>query len=271
MSKSDTSNLAPADLAAAEGQISRLSIKVPPFWKHNPALWFVQVEAQFSLGHVSQDVTKFNHVIAAIETDVLAQISDLVLNPPESDRYNALKTRLIQQFADSEEKRIRQLLIGLDLGDKRPSQLLREMHELAAEAVNDDFLKSLWLQRLPIHVQQILAASRESLPQLVLLADKICEVTDTSVSTLSQHDVISRLEAKVDKLSTDLARLHTQIRSRSSSRHRSKQNVPRYFKKYQPALKGVCFYHSKFGAQARKCKEPCSFNSENQAGRHSKD
>jgi hypothetical protein len=38
----------------------------------------------------------------------------------------------------------------LELGDKKPSQLLREMRMLAGTQVKDDFLKTIFIQRLPV-------------------------------------------------------------------------------------------------------------------------
>ncbi|GFT42261.1 hypothetical protein NPIL_145301 [Nephila pilipes] len=47
------------------------------------------------------------------------------------------------------------------------------MKELAGTALNDDFLKILWLQRLPAEIQTFLS---EKLENLAKLADKIAEV-----------------------------------------------------------------------------------------------
>jgi len=41
-------------------QVNRISIKVPPFWKVDPKLWFIQLEAQFELAHITVDQTKYN-------------------------------------------------------------------------------------------------------------------------------------------------------------------------------------------------------------------
>lgn len=37
-------------VATTSAQVNRVSVKLPPFWKDKPSLWFVQAEAQFSLG-----------------------------------------------------------------------------------------------------------------------------------------------------------------------------------------------------------------------------
>ncbi|GFT73623.1 hypothetical protein TNCV_3096481 [Trichonephila clavipes] len=57
----------------------------------------------------------------------LSYVSDIVLSPPNSDKYHTLSQRLITQFSDSETQKIKKLLTDLQLGDEKPSHLLRKM------------------------------------------------------------------------------------------------------------------------------------------------
>ncbi|GBM46297.1 hypothetical protein AVEN_87993-1 [Araneus ventricosus] len=159
--------------------VARVSFKAPPFWKQNPKLYFAQIESQFAIAGITKDETKYHHVVAAIETDVIAQVSDIISNPSEELKYEALKKRMIEQFADSETHWLKLLLQELQLGDDRPTQLLCKMRDLSSK-VPEDLLKNLWLQRLPTAVQQILAVSTGDLDALAKMADKVLEVTDSS-------------------------------------------------------------------------------------------
>ncbi|GFT76951.1 uncharacterized protein TNCV_1098711 [Trichonephila clavipes] len=107
-------------------------------------------------------------------------VSDIVLNPPKSDKYHTLSQRLITQFSDSETQKIKKLLTDLQLGDEKPSHLLRKMKELSNGQLQDDFLQSLCLQRMPPHIQTVLSASSESLDKLAIIADKVSEVVGAS-------------------------------------------------------------------------------------------
>ena len=253
--------------------ISGVSVVPPPFWKPEPALWFAQVEAQFEIAGITTDSTKFNHVISAIESDVLASVSDLILQPNDGDKYATLKQRLIDLHSESQESKIRTLLQGIELGDQRPSQLLSRMRALAGEAVGDALLKSLWLSQLPPTTQSILAALNEDLSKLAVVADKIADLpvhnihvatTQASSNSQTQH-----LEKKIEQLMLQLNDLSTAVyrqgRTRSNSRNRFRQRSPsrRRFRQYQEPSNGLCFYHTNFGDKARKCESPCSFNQGN--------
>ena len=97
-------------------EVSRVSVKVPPFWKVNPALWFAHLEAQFANSYVTVDETKFNLIVASVESEILGTVHDIILSPPDQDKYETLKKRLIEFYAESESSKIRTLLQGLELG-----------------------------------------------------------------------------------------------------------------------------------------------------------
>ncbi|UYV61937.1 hypothetical protein LAZ67_1007106 [Cordylochernes scorpioides] len=86
------------------------------------------------------------------------------------------KERLLRTFKDGESKRIRKLLSGIELGDLKPSQLLQKLRSLATEDLSVKFIKTLWLEKLPQAIQQILIISEEELDKLAVMADRIAEL-----------------------------------------------------------------------------------------------
>lgn len=68
---------------------------------------------------------------------------------------------------------MRTLLEATELGDKAPSVLLREMRTLAGTNVTDNMLRTLWLQRLPTRIQELLTVLDDmNLDKLAACADK---------------------------------------------------------------------------------------------------
>lgn len=253
-----------------ETVVARVSIKVPPFWKPDPRIWFIQLEAQFRNSKITQDQTKYDIVVSSIDSEILTQVTDILTNPPSSGKYDAIKKRLISTFADSETQRTQRLLTDLELGDRKPSQLLCEMRNLASDKVSENFLKTLWLQRLPREMHAILSVSSDDLTKLSTMADQIWELKPTSsyhvapiAATQPMNNSIDELRKQVSELSVQVAELSKHVfadrrrqgrpKSRSRSRGRNAETG-------QSTKVGKCYYHTKFGEEAYRCLQPCSMS-----------
>lgn len=243
--------------------VNRIQVRVPPFWKQNPQLWFTQLEAQFANSNIIADLTKFNTIVGAVESDVLASVSDIVLNPPANNRYRTIKQRLIKEFADSDNRKLKSLLQEITIGDMKPSSFLRRMKELSCGKVPDNLLKNLWLQRLPVTMQHVLSTHAGSLEELAQLADVMFDISEApQIQAISPDqgnnfddlvNVVRQLEAKVESLKKDFR--GSKESNGQKSRHRS--STPS--KASSVNKHDTCFYHRKFGKKATKCRKPCNF------------
>jgi hypothetical protein len=92
------------DFKAAE--TARVAVRLPAFWTERPSLWFTQAEAQFSLAGISNERTKFYHIICELG------------------------------------QRARQITHE-DMGGRKPSQFLRHLRSLALN-LPEYFLRSIW-------------------------------------------------------------------------------------------------------------------------------
>lgn len=254
-----------AEANAANGRINTIQIKIPPFWKADPELWFLQVEAQFATASIRADLSKYNHIVGKLDTDTLTAVSDIVKNPPDANKYQALKTRLTNQFMESDRQKLKTLFGDLTLNDEKPSDLLRKMKDKSCRKVADDLMQELWNNRLPQQIQAILSCSNQPLDQQVIMADKIYETMDrNSIQTLSNkkelltNDFDSKfcqLEDKIESLHREFKR--SRSRNSSSDRNRSTSRSNNFNNKKPTSY---CWYHQQFKGKAKKCDKPCSFN-----------
>ena len=155
------------------------NIKLPPFWSSDPQIWFAQVEAQFTTRRIVAQQTKFAHVVSALQPEIAQEVRDLLLSPPTDKPYDFLKEQLVKRTSESAQRRLQLLLTEEELGDRKPSQLLRKMRQLLGEhKLEDGILKQLFVQRLPSNVQLILSAASTELTneKLAELADRIMAV-----------------------------------------------------------------------------------------------
>lgn len=253
----------PSAALASSFRLAGVSVKLPSFWPGDVELWFSLCEAEFDACGVKRQETMFGHIARTLPPEIAQEVRDLIVTRPATSQYDTLKAAVIKRTSVSEQRRLRQLLSEEELGDRKPSQLLRQMRQLLGTRTFDEsLLRQLFLQRLPTHAQSILAASRPTLAleDVAELADQILDVQPAShpiaaISTpqRSTQDRLDRLEATVKRLEDRLSSLSLTRGSRDRSHSRSRDRSP-------DTPGDVCWYHRKFGAKASKCNSPCSFS-----------
>lgn len=238
-------------------------IRIPPFWRADPELWFCQIEAVFTTSKVTSSRIKFQTLIANLDFEILKQVSDLVKTPPE-EPYEALKNRLISTYAESENLRIRRLLEDRRLTDgERPSQFLHELKRLAGSSVSSDLLRNMWLKALPERMQATLAVTAEtSVDKLAEIADRIAEVYEPSVSQVTSQPTLPQSSSSVSHLEEAMQKLVLEINELKTQTERGRRNNQNYNReRSRSRSKGrrLCYFHHRFREKARKCQQPCSW------------
>jgi len=169
-----------------DDSVSRVAVRIPPFWSEEPELWFAQLEGQLAICGVTEEEAKYAHVLSKIDPKQAREIKDIITHPLATDKYKAIKRALIQRLTDSQDQRIRQLLEHEELGDRKPSQFLRHLSILAGATVPNELIRTLWLGRLPSQMQVILTTRAEDkLKDVAEQADRIHEIGGKA--SLQQH------------------------------------------------------------------------------------
>ena len=251
-------------------EAAAVSIKLPPFWPADSQLWLTQVEAQFAIRNIVSQQTKFYHIVGSLSPEVATEVRDIILRPDAEAPYDKLKEALLKRTAVSEQKRLQELLNQEEIGERKPSQVLRRMQQLAGgQDFDKKLMKSLFLGKLPKSVQQILAAAGDQIEitELANMADSILDITSehnqvSEVKSVSpQLNEISELKAEVAELKQMISEMR--VKPRSLSRGRSPYRRPRDSSRYP-----LCWYHYTFKEKSNKCEQPCSWESGNaKAGR----
>lgn len=258
--------------------------RLPSFWQQSPAGWFVTVESAFNVAGVTGDRTKHNLVVSALDATSVSDLLDVLSHPPDTDLYPNLKRAILARFVDSEDKQLDQLFNRLELGDRKPSQLLRSMKTLASNKVADEVLKVKWLHLLPPQVSRILKAlqSTVDLDALSTVADELLDtqpgvfavtqaarpspsgspaLSDSALSSLSSADqgLAQQVAALTFQVSQLMAMVQQQTRrprdrSRSRGGPRSRSTTPT-----GGSRAPTCWYHRTFGEKAQHCRPPCRY------------
>ncbi|VDP63207.1 unnamed protein product [Schistosoma curassoni] len=106
-------------------------LRLPTYGVNNPKIWFAQVKALFLARGIRSQATKYAHVVGALPIEIATEVGDLIGNVPETDPYDKIKATVIHRTSQSDEEHLQQLLTACEFGDKKPSQLLRYMRQLA--------------------------------------------------------------------------------------------------------------------------------------------
>jgi hypothetical protein len=112
-------------------ETSRVAVRLPPFWAERPTVWFAQIEAQFSRAGISNDRTKFYHIISQLDHRYAAEVEDIIPSPPHQDPYTAQKTEMLKHLSLMRKQRARHIITHEEMGDRKPSQFPRHLRNLA--------------------------------------------------------------------------------------------------------------------------------------------
>ncbi|XP_022825715.1 uncharacterized protein LOC111355852 [Spodoptera litura] len=258
----------------------RVGVKTPAFNADDPQLWFAQLEGQFVLSNITTDNTKFYYVLAQLESQHSAEVRDLIVNPPTTGKYEKLKNELIKRLSASQERKIKQLLMHEELGDRKPTQFLRHLHQLAGPTVPGDFIRSIWSSRLPANLQTIVAMqANSSLEEVAELVDRINDIVPVTTQVAAtgmpvtgqvagsqpkteQGSAIEALTQTVSELTRKVETMSMQLNQKSSrSRSRSRYSFNQFRQRSRSRSQNnqYCFYHNRFGDKARRCTHPCAY------------
>ncbi|KAL7724786.1 hypothetical protein ACLKA6_000422 [Drosophila palustris] len=205
-------------------------VQLPKFNKCNPQLWFAQLERVFRLNTISDDTDKFDLIVISLDEDVILDIEDLVAAPPQQDRYETLKARLLKKYAQTTEKKIQRLLQAKEMTGMKPTEMLAHMRRLAPSSL-EPVIRSIFLQNIPSSIRPLLSAwPEDDLDNLAEVADKMLDAAkmdDVHISQQSMQlpagssvDAISRsgnMDKTLQKLIDSVNNLQTQFNKIKSS------------------------------------------------------
>ncbi|XP_023232703.1 uncharacterized protein LOC111632504 [Centruroides sculpturatus] len=235
------------------------AVKIPPYNFSDPALWFYMCESTFALGSpkpITENATKFNYVVAHLPPEVASTVRDIIISPDCTD-----------PSGESSQQELQKLLAGEQLGDRKPSELLRVLKRWAENfQIPETVILELFIQHLPTSVQSILVAITPlDVDKAAEVVDCMVEVTSATIASVSHPEkpdtVTNKILVEIDKLNKQINQLtqarrdrsdHFSRRSRSSSGHRNNST--------HRSINNYCWYHNRFGAKAQKCTPPCSFS-----------
>ena len=245
-----------------ENECATVTMTPLPPYAYDANEWFIQVEAIFRMLRITSQRRKFASVMQRLPADIIPKISDMLIDIPEEDPYDYLKNLVIKRTGRSEEDRIEDTLRNVTMGDKTPTQLLQFLKRQLGTNVSEKILRSLWLERLPRCVKQIIAPMTRTadLSDLAESADLVFAQADLGVHAVRTPEpepqgalqkTLADLQRQIEEIQVTLKR---QERDRTPSRVRNREQSRN---RVQQQESDLCWYHLNFGNNAKKCRAPC--------------
>ena len=261
MPDSDTPPTSPAAAAAP--------VKLPTFSVVDAPTWFRRAEVQFRLKRITSPTNQADHVLAALPDELFPRISEWLISKGDSAiEYTDLKNFLLQSFTPSAASRVTQLLqlAKQPLGDQKPSDALLEMKALArlppaADGTERqiDLLRALWLLRLPESIRAVIPNAEEmEEDNLREMADNLNDAQAAAGRHVNAVPLASSPAAPSDEDDIVAVR-HTPPRTRQPRVRQHTNPPPRQQRNNANFADGLCYFHAKFGPQARTCRPGCTW------------
>lgn len=240
------------------------SVHMPAFKPDDINAWFRRVEHWFNLQRITREEDRYSFLASQIDHPAVSYMSEWTTQPTENP-YTVVKKKMIAIFEDSTQTRIQKLLEQKPLGDMKPSLMLAEMRNVAI-GVDDTVLRNLWLNRLPPAAKSVITIlSNSTLDEAAKAADDVMETVNNAskINQISTESAtISELKSTINSLAKAIESMNTNnSRGRSQSRSNEKSNQRSSSKAKDD--NGICRFHRKFGADARRCFLPCNFSKDN--------
>jgi hypothetical protein len=223
-----------------------VALKLPALWEDDLESWFLQTEAQFNLRGITDQRTRYYHLVAVLSTSNAAKVKDIIRDPPSSRPYSALKGALLSKYELTEYERAAAIM-NISLGDRKPSELMDQLLTLLGNHEGGILLKFRFFSLLPDFVRSGLSTTYSDITDLQKLAAEADKIYLTGRDSRYMTPGISA--------ATDDAEVDRVKRFARPSR-----------KAHKEPTEGLCYYHSRFGAKAKKCTLPCNWPGNATAG-----
>lgn len=222
--------------AALEKHVATVSVKAPPFFQTSPDAWFAILDAAFATSRVVVSSTKFDHAVQRLQVEQVKQISDLIAGKD----YDLLKERLISLYGLSTDDRYMRYWSEDSMGDRTPRELFIHLITLVAPlAITREEVLRRWKSLLPSTLRSLL---------------QVLPATTSESALLSTADDLYKIE-KTTKQLQSAAVTKPNPKKQSASRRPKPSTQTRESKSSSSSQ--LCWYHVKFGDNAKKCATGC--------------
>jgi hypothetical protein len=261
----DVEQQPPQAAGACQASTHQSFVKLPGVWTEDPVSWFRLAKEEFALRNITDPVAHYYHVLASLSQDTVRLVRKVLHEDTGPHSYDNLRTSFLALHSLSNYQKMEKMMRLPPLGDRKPSVMLAEMLEfcLVSESATAVFTY-LFLQRLAREICILL--SEDDPADMRAIADKADRLI--AMHVLQGHDVCATVSPE-DNWEGDLVAatggdrrkkkflVSKRPQQQQSGAERQGGSPRRGVDQAASPRTSMCFYHPKFGEQAKYCQEGC--------------
>jgi hypothetical protein len=239
--------------------VAHVAFRIPDFWPHDPTTWFRKIESKFRISNIRQ--SSYDHLLSALPTDICSSINDSLAEIDENaedaeDAYEQLKALLMSRYTIDRRARAFELHKFPEIGNMKPSEMMRQMKALLPpDSAAGTYFMAAFLLRLPADmIDHIISQDFKDYNKMAEYADKpYARRRGNTVAAINanHNSTIHAVSGGRRRESSPHDRRHCS----PSRQGRSRRKTPGLYKDDND----ICYYHTTYGEQARKCKPGCQW------------
>ena len=235
-------------------------LRLPAFTPINPEAWFQRAETIFRNRNITTERKKADTVLEYLPDDVWNMISPWIGSLTDTVDYKDLKKKLLQVYSATPSERAKQFFAHLytDISDMRPSHLLYEMRKLLTMPQTEsepqkpiDLLREMVLTTLPPAVRAAIPNASEMDEETFLKVADDLMIAHTAAKRVIAPAAPEPPAAEEEPPEPHVAPVKNQKQRRPFRRH------------YHQPQRYLCYFHWRFGDEAKRCEGPCSRSQKN--------
>lgn len=219
---------------SAPAEVSAVAVKLPPFWTHNPDLWFQRAECQFRLKKITSQQTMFDYVLNVMSEDMMKTVRKAIDDPDDETCYDDLKQALIARHKPNRICSFVAFYASPAIGPGQDPTTVADAIEAFNIKKDLEAEIGMFLSKMPDLIRHDLmkeADDYESLQELAKAAKKL-----------------------MGKASSEVVLAVTGRSYHQSGRQQRRQDYR------QQQQQGICLAHQRYGNKARTCTDWCGWS-----------
>jgi hypothetical protein len=231
-------------------------VRLCNFYADDPQSWFFTINSIFETSRVTRSVTKFHWAIGKLPPSIAPSIAHLCRNVNQlADPYGELRTLIVSSYGLSHEQRIDRLIDFPSLGGQRPSVLWDQMNAIRPDSV-DDIMRVFFFRRMPGYIRDVVNTRKwDNFHDLTQLCNQIWEQRGGAAAAMAAAVQPRAASPKGGRSRSPAPAPKTAQKQKNQHRRSPTPAAARTY----PDSAGRCFYHSSYGDETRKCRDPCTY------------